>query len=64
MDQTEMAVRAGECARLAGVGESTLRLMARRGIIPVVRIGVSGRGVRFIPREVIAALRARRVDHA
>ena len=58
MDE-EIARRAAECAKFAGIGESTLRLMGRRGLIPVVRVGVSGRGVRFIVRDVMAALKNR-----
>jgi len=55
----ETAVTAQECAPLVGTTTSTLWRMAEQNLIPVLRTGLSGRGLRFIPSEVRAALRAR-----
>lgn len=59
MTDADLPHRAMECARLVSIAETTLRKMGRRGVIPVVRVGVTGRGIRYIPRDVIAALRER-----
>jgi excisionase family DNA binding protein len=55
----EISVRANECASLVGTSVSCLYRMARQNLIPVQRTGVKGRGVRFVPSEVKAALAAR-----
>ena len=47
------------CAPLVGTSVSTLFKMAEKGLLPVLRTGLTGRSLRFIPSEVIAALRAR-----
>jgi predicted DNA-binding transcriptional regulator AlpA len=57
--EQELALTAQECAPLIGVTASTLWRMAERGLVPCLRTGVAGRGLRFIPSEVRAALRAR-----
>lgn len=56
---TENPVTARECEPHVNAPSSMLYRMARQGLIPCIRIGLSGRGVRFIPSEVLAALRAR-----
>jgi predicted DNA-binding transcriptional regulator AlpA len=55
----ENAVTAHECAPLVGAAASSLYRGVRQGVIPCLRIGTSGRSIRFIPSEVRAALRAR-----
>lgn len=55
----ETAVTAQECGPLVGTTASTLWRMAEQGLIPCLRTGLTGRGIRFIPSEVRAALRAR-----
>jgi predicted DNA-binding transcriptional regulator AlpA len=57
--ELETAVTAQECAPLVGSTASTLWRMADRGLIPCLRTGLTGRGIRFIPSEVRAALKAR-----
>lgn len=57
--EMETAVTAQECGPLVGTTASTLWRMAVQGLIPCLRTGLSGRGIRFIPSEVIAAMRAR-----
>lgn len=56
---SEMAVTAQECAPLVGCKPSSLYKMADAGIIPCLRTGLMGRGIRFIPSEVRAALKTR-----
>lgn len=48
-----------ELAALTGVGDTTLEGLAKRGVIPSLRIG---KALRFCPSEVVAALRARQED--
>ena len=55
----ENALSAQVCAPLVGVPLSSLYKMVDAGIIPCLRTGVGGRGIRFIPSEVRAALKAR-----
>ena len=55
----EHAVTAQVCAPLVGSTISSLYKMADLGIVPCLRTGISGRGIRFIPSEVRAALKAR-----
>jgi len=55
----EAAVTAQECGPLVGTTASTLWRMAEQGLIPCLRTGITGRGIRFLPSEVRAALRAR-----
>lgn len=55
----EQAVTAQECAPLVGSTISSLYKMADLGIVPCLRTGITGRGIRFIPSEVRAALKAR-----
>lgn len=57
--QLESAVTARECAPLVGSTAATLWRLAEQGVIPCMRVGISGRGIRFIPSEVRAALKAR-----
>jgi len=57
--QLEAAVTAQECAPLVGSTASTLWRMADQGLVPCLRTGLTGRGIRFIPSEVRAALQAR-----
>lgn len=59
MVNDEMPVKARECAPMVGTSLSCLYRMARQSLIPVHRTGLAGRGVRFIPRDVRAALAAR-----
>jgi len=59
MSRDETPVLARECAPLVGSSISALYRMAQRKIIPCVRTGVRGRGLRFIPREVRQALQER-----
>jgi hypothetical protein len=51
---------ARECAPLIGTSVSALYKMARLDLVPCLKTGVCGRGLRFIPNEVRAALRQRR----
>ena len=60
-EKSEKAVTAKECAPLVGSTASCLWRMAEKNLIPCLRTGISGRGVRFIPSEVREALRARPV---
>lgn len=55
----ESPVTARECEPRVNTPSTMLYRMARQGLIPCIRTGLSGRGVRFIPSEVLAALRAR-----
>lgn len=55
----ERSLSAQKCAPLVGTSVSALYKMARHGIVPCLRNGIAGRGVRFIPSEVKAALQAR-----
>lgn len=55
----EIAVTAQECAPLVGTTAATLWRMAEQNLIPCLRTGLTGRGIRFIPSEVRTALRAR-----
>ena len=57
--ETELAVTAKECAPLVGVTAPQIWRLAERGIIPCLRTGITGRGLRFLPSEVRAALRSR-----
>lgn len=57
LDETPMLAR--ECAPLVGTSVSCLYRMARQNIVRVIRTGVKGRGVRFIPREVRQAMQQR-----
>ena len=57
--EQEVAVTAQECAPLVGTTASTLWRMAEQQLIPCLRTGLTGRGIRFIPSEVRAALKAR-----
>jgi excisionase family DNA binding protein len=49
-----------ELGELVGVGDTTLEAMAARGEIPHVRVG---KALRFLPSEVLQALRERHTDH-
>jgi predicted DNA-binding transcriptional regulator AlpA len=55
----EKALTARECAPLVGAATSSLYRGVRAGVIPCLRIGTSGRSIRFIPSEVREALRTR-----
>jgi predicted DNA-binding transcriptional regulator AlpA len=55
----ERALTARECAPLVGAAASSLYRGVRAGVIPCLRIGTSGRSLRFVPSEVLAALRSR-----
>jgi hypothetical protein len=57
--EIEAAVTAQECGPLVGTTASMLWRMAEQNLIPCLRTGLSGRGIRFIPSEVRAALKAR-----
>jgi predicted DNA-binding transcriptional regulator AlpA len=57
--EDEKAVTAHECASLLEVAASSIYRGVRQGVIPCLRIGTSGRSIRFIPSEVRAALRTR-----
>ena len=57
--EDEPAVTAQECAPLVGTTPSTLWKMAERNVVPCLRTGLAGRGIRFIPSEVRAALKNR-----
>ena len=57
--EPEIAVTAQECGPLVGTTASTLWRMAEQGLIPCLRTGLTGRGIRFIPSEVRTALKAR-----
>jgi hypothetical protein len=57
--EQELALTAQECAPLVGSTISSLYKMADLGIVPCLRTGISGRGIRFLPSEVRAALKAR-----
>lgn len=59
MSADKMPILARECAAKVGTSISCLYRMARRNIIPCHRVGVSGRGVRFVVREVREALQNR-----
>lgn len=59
LDRLEIAVTAQVCAPMVGTSVSTLFKMAEKGVIPCLRTGLTGRGLRFLPSEVISALRAR-----
>lgn len=52
---------ARECAPFVRTSPAVLYRMARAGLVPCLRTGVTGRGVRFIPAEVREALAARPV---
>ena len=55
----EQAVTAQECGPLVGTTASMLWRMAEQKLIPCLRTGLTGRGIRFIPSEVRAALKTR-----
>jgi hypothetical protein len=55
----EKAVTVDECAPLVESGTSVLYRMIKLGLIPCLRTGISGRGIRVLPSEVRAALKAR-----
>ena len=57
--QTEPAVPTKVCATAVGVSVTGLLKMAEHGIAPCLRVGVRGRGLRFVISEVREALRAR-----
>lgn len=59
LTEQELALTAQECAPLVGTTPSTLWKMADLGIVPCLRTGITGRGIRFLPSEVRAALKAR-----
>lgn len=59
MNQEERPILAKQCASLVNTSVDELYRMARIGIIPVQRTGVRGRGLRFVPSDVRAALAAR-----
>jgi predicted DNA-binding transcriptional regulator AlpA len=55
----EAALTARQCAPLVGTTASMLWRMAEQNLIPCLRTGITGRGIRFIPSEVLAALKSR-----
>lgn len=57
--EQEQAVDVPEYARRDGVCKSVVYKMIKEGLIPCLRIGASGRGIRIIPSEARAALRSR-----
>lgn len=57
MTEMDRPTRIRECARLVATSESSLRKMCSAGLLPVLRTGPRGRGVRLIPREVIEVMR-------
>ncbi len=59
MMNDERPMLARNCAQMVGTSVSCLYRMARQNIVPCHRVGVRGRGVRFIPKEVRQALQAR-----
>jgi|CXWL01.1.fsa_nt_gi hypothetical protein len=59
MTKDDVPVLARECAPLVNTSVDELYRMARLNIVPVQRTGVKGRGLRFVPTEVRAALAAR-----
>ena len=56
MSEEEAPVLARECAAQLETSVSSLYRMARAGIVPCIRVGMQGRGVRFVPKEVRQAL--------
>ena len=46
-------------AKLLSVSPSGLRESIRRGVVPAIRIGAAGGGVRVIPLDAIEALKKR-----
>ena len=56
---SDCPLSAKECAPLIGTSVSSLYKMARLDLVPCLKTGVQGRGIRFIPSEVKAALAAR-----
>ncbi len=55
----EQAVPAHVCAPLVGSSISGLYRLAKAGSVPCLRVGVRGRGLRFIPSAVRQALQKR-----
>ena len=55
----EKAVTAQQCAVLVGAAASSLYRGVRAGVIPCLRIGTTGRSLRFVPSEVRRALASR-----
>jgi predicted DNA-binding transcriptional regulator AlpA len=55
----EKALTARQCAPLVGAAASSLYRGVRAGVIPCLRIGTSGRSLRFIPSDVRRALASR-----
>src|SRR5262245_54170280 len=52
-------VDAKTCASQVGSSASSLYKLAKMGVIPCLRVGPKGRGLRFIPSEVRQALQNR-----
>jgi hypothetical protein len=46
-------------AQLCSISESGLRKMIAARVVPCLRVGVRGGGVRVVPSEVIACLKRR-----
>jgi hypothetical protein len=59
LDQDEIPLFAQDCAPRVGTSKSALLRMGREGIVPCIRTGVKGKGVRFVPRDVRQALQDR-----
>ena len=55
----EKAMTAHECAPIVGAAASSLYRGVREGVIPCLRIGTTGRSIRFLPSEVLKALKDR-----
>lgn len=59
MSNIDHLVSLRDAAPIVGTAESTLRKMVRAGVIPHLRTGVRGGGIRIIPAEIIKVLRER-----
>jgi hypothetical protein len=59
MEQEETPLLAREIAPMFRTTKNEAYRMARENIIPCVRVGVRGRGMRFLPSEVRKALQRR-----
>jgi hypothetical protein len=57
--EPEPAVTAQDLASQLKTPTSVVYRMAKLGLIPCLRTGMTGRGIRFIPSEVRAALKNR-----
>jgi len=55
----EKALTARECGPLVGAAASSLYRGVRAGVIPCLRIGITGRSLRFIASDVRRALVSR-----